>query len=147
MATTAWMYGEDKRMIRYACMAMIIFRSELCLLFGPMLMISLYQRTISVPKAVFHGLKNVSISLALTIIIDSYFWRRLLWPEGEVLWFNTIRNQSSNWGVSNLKFLSCYPCEETYSCWFLFRLYHIFGISIQSFRGYCWPVCRSVSTV
>ncbi|GAU88964.1 hypothetical protein RvY_01570 [Ramazzottius varieornatus] len=100
MATTAWMYGDDKRMIKYACLAMIIFRSELCLLFGPMLLISLYQRTISVPTAVFHGLKNVSIALALTIIIDSYFWRRPLWPEGEVLWFNTVKNQSSNWGTS-----------------------------------------------
>lgn len=40
-------------------------------------------------------------SIALSVLIDSYFWRqRFMWPEGYAVIFNVIEGRSAEWGVS-----------------------------------------------
>lgn len=38
--------------------------------------------------------------IAISILFDSLYWKRPLWPEWEVFKFNGVQNQSFNWGVS-----------------------------------------------
>ncbi|XP_055333380.1 probable Dol-P-Man:Man(7)GlcNAc(2)-PP-Dol alpha-1,6-mannosyltransferase isoform X2 [Paramacrobiotus metropolitanus] len=100
LATAFWIDDQVTKTIRFGAFATVIFRSELCLLFGPMLLSSLLRKKISFMRGFVEGGKAVAASLLLTFLVDSYFWGRPVWPEGEVLWFNTVKNQSSNWGTS-----------------------------------------------
>lgn len=37
---------------------------------------------------------------AVTFALDSVMWQQWIWPEFQVLWFNSVLNRSSEWGVS-----------------------------------------------
>ncbi|KAJ2083482.1 hypothetical protein H4R24_000755 [Coemansia sp. RSA 988] len=40
-------------------------------------------------------------SVLLTLLVDSYYWQtRWMWPEFQVFWFNAVRGQSVEWGIS-----------------------------------------------
>ncbi|KJE88452.1 membrane protein SB87 [Capsaspora owczarzaki ATCC 30864] len=116
LALAAWLDGRRQAMVAWFAFAGIIFRAELVVLFAPLLLSELVvmllasraqPHTAAQPssfgsqfaKLVGTGIVAGIASLALTILVDSVFWRRWLWPEGEVLYFNTVLNQSVNWGT------------------------------------------------
>ena len=53
----------------------------------------LRTRQISWPAGIMTAALAGAGCLALTVLVDSWFWQRWLWPEGEVLWFNTAQNR------------------------------------------------------
>ncbi|KAL2235514.1 UNVERIFIED_CONTAM: Dol-P-Man:Man(7)GlcNAc(2)-PP-Dol alpha-1,6-mannosyltransferase [Sesamum indicum] len=60
------------------------------------------SRSISLRKAILSCLVTALFCIGLTILVDSVLWRKLLWPELEVFWFNSVLNRSSEWGLGVL---------------------------------------------
>ncbi len=42
---------------------------------------------------------SAGIYAGLTVCVDTVLWRTWMWPEAAVLWYNTVMDMSSNWGV------------------------------------------------
>lgn len=81
--------------------ATAIFRSELLAFVIPICAseIFLFGRLPLVP-ALQHVSMRLSQCIALTLIVDSFYWDELMfWPELRVLWFNTYQNKVKCCGV------------------------------------------------
>ncbi|KAI9315695.1 hypothetical protein BX666DRAFT_1860740 [Dichotomocladium elegans] len=87
-------------MIWYMTMAGIVFRFEAGILLAILVGLEwLVYQTLPLKTWLLHGVACAILSLALSVPIDSFFWQRCLWPEGEVFYFNVILNKSSEWGT------------------------------------------------
>ena len=85
--------------IWFSAAAILIFRSELAIICGIMLLISLGKRQLSFAWLILNGVLGTIVLIGSSVLIDSYFWGYWVWPEGQVLWFNTVMNKSSDWGL------------------------------------------------
>ena len=102
LVTHGWAYWLKRK--PYACiglltLATVIFRCDMLILLGPLTLQMLLSKEISFIRTLKVGILSGMVSLGLTVLIDSLFWQRYVWPEGVVLFFNTVQNRSSEWGI------------------------------------------------
>eukprot|EP00850_Spirogloea_muscicola_P002583 SM000010S04221 [mRNA] locus=s10:305021:310268:+ [translate_table: standard] len=108
LAYAFWLQGRVRVTLSLLVFGTVAFRCDLLILLGPIGLSLLLTRSINLWRAVGCCMLAGLMSLGelptprsrATVIIDSYMWRRWLWPEGQVLWFNTALDRSSEWGVS-----------------------------------------------
>ncbi|KAH8112732.1 alpha-1,6-mannosyltransferase subunit [Phellopilus nigrolimitatus] len=82
----------------------VVYRAEILLLLGPLVLQSLLARWISFSAVVKTGLLVALASISATTLIDSYFWSRWpLWPELHSLYYNVYQGKSADWGISPLQ--------------------------------------------
>eukprot|EP00730_Choanoeca_flexa_P001191 TRINITY_DN10522_c0_g1_i9.p2 TRINITY_DN10522_c0_g1~~TRINITY_DN10522_c0_g1_i9.p2 ORF type:complete len:263 (+),score=20.59 TRINITY_DN10522_c0_g1_i9:190-978(+) len=82
--------------------AVPVFRAELIALAGPFFLWALVTRRLSLSRMLSVGIPTGLLAISVSVLVDSIFWQRWLWPEGEVLYYNTILNKSKEWGTQPL---------------------------------------------
>lgn len=99
MAFGYWFQGRFYAALNSLIFATTVFRCDMLLLLGPLGLQLLLTKKISVWGALKYCTGMAFFCLGITILIDSIMWKRLLWPEFEVFWFNSVLNKSSEWGT------------------------------------------------
>ena len=100
-AFSAWITDRITQAAILIVATTAIFRCDvILLLFTAGLSWIFFEQKLSILQALKVGVATGVGVLALTVPLDSILWQRPVWPEGEVLFFNTILNKSSEWGVS-----------------------------------------------
>jgi alpha-1,6-mannosyltransferase len=103
--------GNYFRCIALLCFACALLRSELCILIvatiavdflvarGPENKEALTFRLRRLFTTVSVGLVAGVTAAVTSLAVDSFFWRRLSYPELEVFYFNAVLNKSHAWGT------------------------------------------------
>lgn len=99
-AYAEWMRGRIHRVIYILTFTCAVFRSEVILLFGPIMLQAFLRKEAAILASIRHGLLALVVSVGLSVAMDSFFWQQWLWPEGSVFWYNAILGKSVNWGTS-----------------------------------------------
>lgn len=99
-------------LLQIIAMGAVILRCDLVVLLAPLVLHCLLCGHVPFWRTLLLGVGASALALALTVGVDSCFWRpsgagllqgprAWLWPEGVVLFFNTLQNKSSLWGTQS----------------------------------------------
>lgn len=100
LALYGWLKQNHVTFICASAAAIIVFRAELAMLLGIFLLHDLANMKLAIPRLLKISIPAGIFFLGMTVMVDSIFWNRVVWPEGEVFYFNTILNKSSQWGTA-----------------------------------------------
>ena len=75
-----WLEGSLKTMIRWFVPAILIFRAELLVLLGPLMLGELLRQRITFYHMLLWGITAGLASIAVTVAVDSVLWGRPIWP-------------------------------------------------------------------
>ncbi|GAA5842785.1 hypothetical protein JCM9279_003985 [Rhodotorula babjevae] len=91
----------------------VVIRLELAALVAPFALEHLARGLVGVRELLVTGVGSAAASIALSVIVDSYYWQSptWLWPEGQAFLFNVVEGKSADWGVSpaSYYFVSALP--------------------------------------
>lgn len=89
----------------------VIFRSEIALLLATNALWLLIIPQISLDRLIPPFAVSFTLSVTISVLVDSYFWQKWLWPELWGFYYNVVQGSSSNWGTSPwyYYFLSAIP--------------------------------------
>ena len=78
----------------------VVIREDTVVLLIPILGEMVWRRELSLFNIGSIGAIAAAVSLLCTVLLDSFFWKRWVWPIGESLWFNVALNKSQEYGTS-----------------------------------------------
>jgi len=115
LAFAAWLDGKSLQCLCWIGSCAMIFRCDLLVLLAPLALQMLLAGEIPFFRSLLVGVLVCALAAAVTVAVDSYFWgghpafaesflemtgrKGLVWPEMVVFLFNTLHDQSHNWGV------------------------------------------------
>ncbi|KAM3369052.1 hypothetical protein ACQJBY_017124 [Aegilops geniculata] len=102
LAYSFWFKGNYLRTLQALIIAAVVFRCDMILLLGTIGVALLLSRSFSLMEAVKCCISTALLCIGFTVLVDSIMWQRILWPEFEVFWFNSVLNRSSEWGTHSI---------------------------------------------
>nr|CAD1818518.1 unnamed protein product [Ananas comosus var. bracteatus] len=102
LAYSFWFKGDSSATLKCLTVATVVFRCDTVLLFGPIGIELLLSKSVSLLEAIKCCVITALLCIGISVLVDSIMWQRILWPELEVFWFNSVLNRSSEWGTHPL---------------------------------------------
>ncbi|XP_058221740.1 dol-P-Man:Man(7)GlcNAc(2)-PP-Dol alpha-1,6-mannosyltransferase isoform X1 [Rhododendron vialii] len=94
-----WLKGHFYAALNCLIFATLIFRCDTLLLLCPLGLELLLTKSITLWKALKCCIGTALFCIGLTVLVDTIMWKKFVWPEFQVLWFNSVLNRSSEWGT------------------------------------------------